>query len=68
MLSLLLHLRSFYVSWTGGLVLVGRSSSEILVNITDPDPLIIVEVKLHTLDTPGNWTFNNNMGQQTTGL
>ena len=41
---------------------MGRSSSDIIAQLTDSDPLIVVEVRLYTTDTDGLWTFNNNMG------
>lgn len=58
----LILFRSFYLQWTDGQISVGRSSSDIIVVWPDSDPMIVVEIKLFTLDTDGYWTFNNVMG------
>ena len=53
------------MEWTDGRVVVSTSNAEsgVILEFTDTDPLIVVEVKLYTLSTQGFWTFNNNMGK-----
>ena len=44
-------------------VSTSNAESGVILEFTDTDPFIVVEVKLYTLSNQGFWTFNNNMGK-----
>ena len=52
------------MEWTDGRVVVSTSNAEsgVILEFTDTNPFIVVEVKLYTQSNQGFWTFNNNMG------
>ena len=58
--------RSFYVSWSNDNIFVGptREFADRYIDADYGVEIVVVELKLYTLDTIGSWTLNNNQGER----
>ena len=55
--------RTYTIEWYNNNVWLRQGFDNMLIEYEDSSLLVVTEVRMFTLDTPGFWQFQNNMGE-----